>query len=109
MWVQPPPPRQRSRIATLIVGKVAEPMIEAVSLPPKEATNEYPSYLWRGWSWITNEEVKPIVLRGDELLLTTEVTFGKMEREVIPSVLKSKPIVFISGLKFSINAHYPQR
>jgi hypothetical protein len=27
-------------MATLIVGRVTEPMIEAVSLPPKEVTNK---------------------------------------------------------------------
>lgn len=30
----------RSRVATLIVGRVTEPMIEVVSLPPKEVTNK---------------------------------------------------------------------
>lgn len=40
----------RSRTATLIVGRMAEPMMEAVSLPPKEAINECSSYLWWRWS-----------------------------------------------------------
>jgi hypothetical protein len=30
----------RSGMATLIVGRVTEPMMEAVSLPPKEVTNK---------------------------------------------------------------------
>ena len=41
--------KKHSRIATLIVGRVTEPMMEAVSLPPKE--------------------VKPLVFRGNELSL----------------------------------------
>lgn len=39
-----------SRVATLIVGIMAKPMMEAVSLPPKEAIKECPSYLWWRWS-----------------------------------------------------------
>jgi len=50
-----------------------------VSLPPKEVTNEFPSYLWRRWSWseviyaeleATHKDVEamPSVFRGDELL-----------------------------------------
>ena len=47
-WFFPSPALPtRSRIATLIVGRVTEPMMEAVSLPPKEVTNEFPSYLLR--------------------------------------------------------------
>ena len=48
----------RSGIATLIVGRVTEPMMEAVSLPPKEVTNEFPSYLFG--------VVEQVILRGSE-------------------------------------------
>ena len=58
----------RSRIATLIVGRVTMPMMESESLPTKEVTNEFLSYLWWGWSWLNNVEVKPLVFRGNKLL-----------------------------------------
>ena len=45
-------------------------MIEAVSLPPKEVTNEFPSYLWWEWSWSANVEAMPLVFRGGKLFET---------------------------------------
>jgi hypothetical protein len=54
-------------------------MMEAVSLPPKEVINEFPSYLWWRWSWSANVEAMPLVFRGNKLK-QTEVTYGVMEQ-----------------------------
>ncbi len=54
----------RSRFATLIVGRMAEPMMEAVSLPPKETINrvsELPLVIVESF---VDEEAKPKCLEG---------------------------------------------
>ena len=59
----------RSRTATLIVGRMAEPMMEAVSLPPKEAINECSSYLLGVVEQVILRGSDTIVFRGHKLSL----------------------------------------
>ena len=54
----------------MIVGRVTEPMMEAVSLPPKEVTNKFPSYLLGVVELVSKRRSDTIVFRGNKLFLS---------------------------------------